>query len=379
MSAAGVAGERPLVVLQLVANRWWTGSADPVIQLSRGLRTRGHRVLLGVIPGGPFADKARAAGFVPEPGFALEARFDPRGWIGDVWRLRRLVEAERVDVVHVHHSHDHWVGRLGHRGAALVRTFHNLRSVATGPLARALYRATDGAMAVSRAIAERSAAAGLGAARVETIAGVVDAERFGGGGGEAMRKELGVGPGPVIGCVSRLAAHRGHEALIRGFSLLLSEYPDARLLLIGKGEMRGPLGTLVEDLALSPSVLFTGYRDVDLPAVLDALDVFALMGAGSDESCRAALEAMAAARPVAARRVGALGEAVLHRKTGLLIEDDRPESVARALRALVADPVRARAMGEAGRQRVLEECTPTRHAALVEGVYRRALGRASPG
>ena len=88
MSGTGSAGDRPLVVLQLVANRWWTGSADPVIQLSRGLRARGHRVLLGVIPGGPFADKARAAGFAPEPGFALEARFDPRGWIGDVARLQ---------------------------------------------------------------------------------------------------------------------------------------------------------------------------------------------------------------------------------------------------------------------------------------------------
>ena len=41
-------------------------------------------------------------------------------------------------------------------------------------------------------------------------------------------------------------------------------------------------------------VLFAGYRDVDLPGVLQALDAFALMGAGSDESCRAALEAMAA-------------------------------------------------------------------------------------
>ena len=36
--------EAPLTVLHLVANRWWTGSAEPVIRLSTGLRARGHRV-----------------------------------------------------------------------------------------------------------------------------------------------------------------------------------------------------------------------------------------------------------------------------------------------------------------------------------------------
>jgi glycosyltransferase involved in cell wall biosynthesis len=109
--------------------------------------------------------------------------------------------------------------------------------------------------------------------------------------------------------------------------------------------------------------------------MLDALDVFVLMGAGSDESCRAALEAMAAGRPVVARRVGALGGAVRHGDTGLLVEDDRPDSVAAALETLLADPDRARAMGEAGRRRALSTFTPEVHAAAVEAAYRRAIAR----
>ncbi len=95
-------------------------------------------------------------------------------------------------------------------------------------------------------------------------------------------------------------------------------------------------------------MLFTGYRDADLPGVLQALDAFALMGAGSDESCRAALEAMAAGRPVVGRRVGALPETVVHGVTGLLVDDERPESVAAALRALIAEPERARGDGARG-------------------------------
>ena len=126
---------------------------------------------------------------------------------------------------------------------------------------------------------------------------------------------------------------------------------------------------------LDRRVLFTGYRDADLPAVLQALDVFVLMGAGSDESCRAALEAMAAGRPVVARRVGALPDAVLHGTTGLLLDDDRPESVEPALRELLADPERARAIGEAARRHARDTFSPERHAADVEAVYRTVLER----
>lgn len=373
-------GGGALVVLQLVANRWWTGSADPVIHLTRGLRERGHRVLLGLIPGGRFEDKAREAGLSPLAGLSLEAKVEPLGVLRDLVRLRRLVAAERVDVVHTHHSHDHWLGLICRDRAVLVRSFHSARAVSTRWPATALYRRSDALIAVSDEIRARCLEGGAAADRVARVDGVTDVARFvEPGGGDTVRKELGLGPGPVVGCVARLAARRGHETLIRGFALLLDRHPDARLLLVGKGELRSRLEGLRRDLGLTEQVLFTGYRDTDLPAVLDALDVFVLMGAGSDESCRAALEAMAAARPVVVRRVGALGEAVVHGETGLLVDDDQPASVAAALRALLENPERGRAMGRAAQRRALSAFTPERHAAQVEAVYRRAIARAAPG
>src|SRR5205085_12031342 len=159
---------------------------------------------------------------------------------------------------------------------------------------------------------------GVPAAAIFHIGGVVDTARFGGDGGDDIRKELGLGPGPVVGSVARFAAGRGHDLLIRGFALVLRDFPDARLVLIGKGERRDAIERLVGDLGLVGHVVLAGYRDGDLPAVLDSLDVFVLLGAGSDESCRAALEAMAAGRAVVARPVGALPEAIVHGVTGLL-------------------------------------------------------------
>ena len=69
---------KPLAILHLAANRWWTGSADPVIQLVTGLRARGHRVLLGIIPGDRFEAKAREAGIEVVDGLRLSARPGPR-------------------------------------------------------------------------------------------------------------------------------------------------------------------------------------------------------------------------------------------------------------------------------------------------------------
>ena len=366
----------PLRVLHLAANRWWTGSADPTIQLVAGLRVRGHRALLAAIPGDRFEAKAKDAGVDLVTGLALSPRVAPLTLARDLACLRRIIRRESIEIIHAHHSHDHWlavgVGLLPphHRRPTVVRTFHNLRSVKDGPLARALHRRTAAVFAVSREIETRCREAGFAAARVHWMPGVVDLARFDGTADPGpVRDEFKLRDHPTIVCVSRLAANRGHEQLLSGYRHVLARLPAARLLLVGKGESRARLEQLVAELGLGDRVIFTGYRDRDLPAVLAAADCFALMGAGSDESCRAALEAMASARPVVARRVGALPETVVHGETGLLLERDEPEALGRALADLLEDPVRARTMGEAGRRRAREVFAPERLVSSVERAY----------
>jgi glycosyltransferase involved in cell wall biosynthesis len=372
-----VSSAPPLRVLHLAANRWWTGSADPIIRLVRGLRERGHEVLLGVTPGDRFEAKAREAGLTLVEGLHLRARFAPLELARDVRRLRALVAAEAIDIVHAHHSHDHWLSLLIRgrrpwgRPVVLVRTFHNVRSVKRSVLAGPLYRNTAAVFAVSRQIEARCREVGLPGDRVHWIPGAADLPRFGtAGDGRAIREEFGLGRAPVVVSVARFAANRGHEQLLAGFRQLLGHLPEARLLLVGKGERRDRLEQLVIELGLGHRVVFTGYRDRDLPQVVAAADCFALMAAGSDESCRAALEAMAAGRPVVARAVGALPETVVDGETGFLVDDDSPEAVAVALANILADPARARAMGELGRRRAMGEFSPERSVAIVEAVYR---------
>ena len=361
-----------LTILHLAANRWWTGSADPTIQLISGLRARGHRALLAVIPGDRFEAKAREAGLELVDGLHLAPRLHVSKIVGDVRRLRRLVRDVSVDIVHTHHSHDHWLGWLAARreGVPVVRTFHNRRSVKTGTFARFLYARTAEAFAVSHQVEARCREVGFSPDRVHWLAGAADLPRFSQPADPTpIREEFKLGASPVIVSVARLAPNRGHELLLAGFRRLLADFPDARLLLVGKGETRARLEQAVVELGLAERVVFTGYRDRDLPAVLATADCFALMAAGSDESCRAALEAMAGGRPVVAGRHGALPETVVHGETGWLVEDD-PESVAAALRTILADPPRAAAMGRAGRLRAETVYSPERSVTTVERVYR---------
>jgi L-malate glycosyltransferase len=366
---------RPLRILHLVANRWWTGSAGPALDLARSLMERGHSVWFGCVRGDVLEAHARETG-VPLVGtISLERTALPWRLAAQVRAVRRALRDLRIDVVHTHQTHDHWLAALARRGTAarLVRTVHHRRAVHGTPAARWLLHQTDALVAVSEGIAGRLRAVGAGEARVSLVPGAVDAERFDPeADGRAVRAELALGAAPVAGCVARMVPGRGHDVLIRAAALLRPRLPGVRVVLIGRGEHRPALEALRTELHLEDTVVFAGYRGADLPATLAALDCLVLLGAGSEESCRAVLEGMAAARPIVGARVGAVPEIVVDGETGWLV-DATPEAVAACLETALRDRERGRGMGAAGRRRVEALFTPSRRASLVEGVYGEVL------
>jgi len=91
------------------------------------------------------------------------------------------------------------------------------------------------------------------------------------------------------------------------------------------------------------------------------------------------LEAMACETPVVASAVGGITEVVVDGETGLLVPPARPDDLARAIRALLDDPSRARAMGKGGRRRVEALFTWDRIAERTAKVYADALEDFSRG
>ncbi len=179
--------------------------------------------------------------------------------------------------------------------------------------------------------------------------------------GSVVRRRHGLGEAPVVVCVSRLVARKGQDVLVAAWPRVLARHPGARLLLVGGGPAEPSLRRAVAARGLSDSVLFAGpVAPADLPAYYAAGDVFAMpcrtrrAGLDVEGLGMVFLEAAACGLPVVAGTSGGAPEAVREGITGHVVDPRSPAAVAEALAELLADPVRARAMGAAGRAWVEE-------------------------
>ena len=353
---------RPLAILHLLSNRGWTGTAEPVLALAQGLFERRQQVILGVPAGSHVEELARKAGVPVLEGLRLDPRFHPSSWLQDVRTLSAFLRRTPIDVLHTHLSHDHWLALSAvmlsnsqqRRVPLQVRTVHTLRPPRSLSNRWLLRHGAAHLITVSSMLqGDLAARLRIASARISVIAGAVDSQRFHPGlSGAHIRRELGISATtPLVGIVARLAPSRGHLTLVEAFAQVHRAIPAARLLIVGKGEFRSNIERRIRELGLADAVVFGGYREDDLPEVLAAMDVFVLLAPGSEGSCRAVLEAMAAGKAVVATRVGALQDIVLDGETGLLIAPQDLSALAHAISRLLRAPEQARQMGLRGRQR----------------------------
>jgi glycosyltransferase involved in cell wall biosynthesis len=141
---------------------------------------------------------------------------------------------------------------------------------------------------------------------------------------------------------------------------------------VGDGERRAELEELARQRRIDGHVRFLGWR-ADLDRVYAGLDVVVLTSR-NEGSPVALIEAMAAARPVVATRVGGVAELV--GESGLLADVDDARALARAVVRLLTDPDLAYHMGQAGRRRVVPAFSQERLIADVDALYQRLLAEA---
>ncbi|HLL52511.1 MAG TPA: glycosyltransferase, partial [Myxococcaceae bacterium] len=124
----------------------------------------------------------------------------------------------------------------------------------------------------------------------------------------ALRRELGLDDGPIVGMVSTFQPSRRHDVGIAAFARLRERVPEARLVLVGDGELEPRLRAQVEGLGLTGAVTFAGYRaGAEFMRWLQALDEVWVLGLGNDHSGRAAAQARACGVRVVAVEEGGLG------------------------------------------------------------------------
>ena len=366
-------------ILELLSSPVWTGPAEPMAALAGWLRGRGHQVEVAVDARRPgdLRERLRALGLPPRDDLALTTRGFPPSVIGDARRLATI--GPGFDVVHAHFSNDHAAALLGLRRRRerprLVRTVHSARSLEPRLLQGVAHRRTDGLVTVCEAHAALLAARfRVSPERILSTRGAVDAEAFRPEGPD-LRAELGLEEGqPVAGRVARIKPARRHAELVEAFRQVTDRLPEARLLLIGRGEGLPDLRVQVARLGLERQVVFAGYRQgAELAAAYRTLDVKVLLAEGNDGTCRALLEAMSCGRPGVAYRFGAPAETILDGVTGLLVEEGEVGGLAAALVELLSAPARARALGAAARERMQALYTEAARGEAVEGFLLRLL------
>jgi glycosyltransferase involved in cell wall biosynthesis len=194
---------------------------------------------------------------------------------------------------------------------------------------------------------------------------------------DLRRAQIGVADGDVVvAYVGRLVREKGVLDLIEAIALVRESVPSIRLVVIGdtlpsdRGRgVQKEIRNLIAAQGLEKNVIFLGFRG-DVPSLLRLVDVFALPSYREGMPLTI-LEAMAAAKPVVATKIRGCREEVIDGVTGLLVEPGDVQGLAATLRTLALAPERARAMGQAGRERA--ESAFDRRRVLTEEVdaYRR--------
>src|SRR5262249_12087105 len=156
----------------------------------------------------------------------------------------------------------------------------------------------------------------------------------------------------VVMMAARLDVAKDHATLLDAAALLSRRGVRFRLDVAGSGPFAEPLAKRSRALGLDGAVRFLGFRRDVARLVEDA--AVAVLATHYEGFGLAVVEAMAGGRPVVASAVGAVPELFDDGAHGLLVPPRSPEALAAALAALLADPARARAMGEAGRRHARE-------------------------
>jgi len=171
----------------------------------------------------------------------------------------------------------------------------------------------------------------------------------------------------IIGTGCRLVPIKGVSNLVRAFSLLHSEFPQARLEIAGEGPEGNRIAELVAALELHDCVTLLGWTS-DFASVLANWDVFVLPSLEEGFGI-AAVEAMAAGLPVVASAVGGLLEVVEDGKTGWLVPAGDPMQLAERLRMLLLDPEKRERMGIQGHARARACFSEQRMVAEITEIY----------
>ena len=287
---------------------------------------------------------------------------------------------ERIDIVHCHDRYGDFVGAIAGRLAGIPVVIVSKRwseSTWKHRLTSAIaFRLGHAVLANSVSVADALAAQDhVSQRKVFLIPNFLTEDAFQAPDESALaawREELSLpAEAEVVGMVASFRPVKNQELLLRAAALMRSRRPRLRVVLVGDGESREALTSLVRALGISDITRFAGVRP-PTPGMQHLFDVSVLCSR-NEGSPNAVIEAMAAGKPVVGTDVPGIRDVVIHGATGLLVPSGSAPDLAAAIDAILNDASLATRLGTHGR----EVARAQYHESVVLGrltaEYRRLL------
>jgi glycosyltransferase involved in cell wall biosynthesis len=362
----------------IVASHLWIGGAETVIRhLALGLDRRRFNVTVCTLKErGRIGDELARAGVdiitLPQPPAGKVDYFTFR-------KLRRVIRERKIDVVHTHTTHgllDACLCKLLKPGLRVVHTFHFGNYPHTQPrlilIERIFSRVADRIFAVGRA--QRSTLQrvfGFSDARIGTIWNGVTGPA--GSGDAEFRIKANAVDRPLVGTIATFIEQKGLFDLLDVARRIKDSGRDVAFAVVGEGHLRPQLEAKRRELGLDGDVYLPGWVTNAADLALPTFDVFFQPSLWEAMSV-VILEAMAAAKPVVATRVGENPTVIEDGVDGVLVQSGDIEGMAAALCRVVDDRPFAARLGAAARQKVERQFSVEHMARAYEQVYLELAG-----
>lgn len=302
-----------------------------------------------------------------------------------VARQARFLRRERLHLLHLNNSitrnHD-WM--LAARIARIPCITHE-RGINPG-LSRADVRAGSllkAVICISEAVRQHLLGKGLAAAKLHVIHNGLDPARVVPMVSAAEFRSLHRIPAgaPVIAMVGNIKRWKGQEVLLRALPTLVQRFPRLVCLFVGDTAREDEayeraLRQMIASTGLEAHARFTGYC-ANVADALNVADVAIHASIAPEPFGRVLLEAMAMRKPVVASRGGAVPEIVVDGVSGRTFPPGNDRELAACVIDLLASPERARAVGEAGYNRVLARFHVRTNVWQTTALYEELLGLAA--
>ena len=335
-------------ILHIEAGKHLYGGARQVQYLCEGLNAKGVNNVLLCPAQSDIAKACHSSAKVIEVKWGGDLDF------GCINRIKTAIKDNAIDLVHCHSRRGaDWFGpiaaKLCNVPCVISRRVDNPESTLVTKLK---YGLVDSVVSISRGIGDVLLQQALPKEKLTVIPSAVDTQSY----ERCYHRQdmLDAFNLPedsiVLAQIAQLIKRKGHECALNAFKAISTEFPNAYLVVLGKGPLKEEIAQQIDQLGLNDRVRMAGFR-TDLPKLIGNFDVVVhpafMEGLGVS-----LLQAGAAGVAMIGGNAGGIPEIIINNKTGILVEPGDEAALVKAMQRLLSSKDMREQFGNAAKTHI---------------------------